>query len=100
MIDLLKKNYHNIVFIVVKKKLDSGQTALNIRGSGLLLKGKKLVTCAHIYNEVPPESRNSFFAGIGERTGEKIKNYNSFAVELLRKNDERDIAVTLNYTKQ
>lgn len=94
MSNIINKNSHNICFIGIKKILENGETAFNIRGTGLILEGKKVVTCAHIYNEIPVDSRNSIFFGISKKNNiGLIINYQFYDGNLINKNDIRDIAI-------
>gem|GEM_PF-990387 len=89
----INNNTHNICFIGIKKALENGQTAFNIRGSGLLLEGKKVISCAHVYNEIPTDFRDSIFVGIiRNKTNETIQSYSFYEISLLNMNDARDIA--------
>lgn len=90
----INENTHNICFIGIKKVLENGQTAFNIRGSGLVLKDKRAISCAHVFNEIPVDFRDSIFIGITKTsTDDAIKNYDFYEISLLSKNDARDIAL-------
>lgn len=89
----INENTQNVCFIGIKKVLENGQVAFNIRGSGFLLEGKKVISCAHVYNEIPADFRDSIFVGITQKkAGEEIQNYDFYEINLLNKNDVRDIA--------
>jgi len=90
----INENTHNICFIGIKKVLENGQTAFNIRGSGLVLEGGKAVSCAHVYNEIPDEFRSLVFIGITQKSDDyMITNYDFYEIDLINKNDGRDIVL-------
>lgn len=90
----INENAHNVCFIGIKKILENSQVAFNIRGTGLILKDKKVVTCSHIYNEIPPDFRDSIFLGISKKGATETNIiYDSYKTTLITKNDARDIAV-------
>jgi hypothetical protein len=94
MQNIINDNIQNVCFIGIKKVLENGQVAFNIRGSGLLLEGKKVISCAHVYSEIPADFSDSIFVGITQKIAdEKIQNYDFYDINLLIKNDVRDIAL-------
>lgn len=86
-------NNHNIAFIGVKKQTEDGKVAFNIRGSGIILEGKKFITCAHVFNEISADLKNFIFCGICEKTESIIKNYNFLDLKFVDKDDKRDVAL-------
>lgn len=94
MSKIINENTHNVCFIGIKKVLEDGQLAINIRGTGLILKGKRAVSCAHVYNGIPVDSRGSIFLGISQKGGaDAIKSYDFYDTSLINKNDARDIVL-------
>lgn len=92
IIEYIGRNIENIVFIGLKK-LENQQALINIRGTGLLLKDKKVVTCAHVYNEIPENERENIFCGIMEKAAGRINNYKSYNLTFESSDDERDFAL-------
>ena len=89
----INQNTHNICFIGIKKALESGQVGFNIRGTGLVLEGKKAISCAHVYNEIPVDFRDSIFIGVTQKNKyNTIKNYDFYPITLLNQDEARDIA--------
>ena len=82
----------NVVFIALTKQIE-GKSLLSIRGTGILLKDLKLITCAHIYDEIPEIERSNIFAGIIEKSNRKLKKYNFFPIKPHKRNGERDIEI-------
>jgi len=89
----ITENTHNVCFIGIRKVLENKQVAFNIRGTGLVLEDKKVISCAHVYNEIPPDFRDSVFLGIAQKNTDNITNYDFYDTKLVSKNDQRDIAV-------
>ena len=89
----ISENLHNIAFVGIEVKLDNGQSGYSIRGTGLLLKNNRLITCAHVYNAIPHNMREKISCGIQESDTADVKKYSTFLLKLLDKNDERDIAL-------
>ncbi len=89
----INENMHNVCFIGIKKTLEGKKTAFRIIGTGLILNNKELITCAHIYNNIPRDYQNSIFAGIREEAGKKINKYNDFPLKLKAKDNTRDLAL-------
>ena len=89
----ITENTHNICFVGIRKILENGQTAFNIRGTGLILAGGKAISCAHVYNEIPPDFRDSIFLGIAPKETSSITKYDFYDAKLIIKNDQRDIAI-------
>jgi len=89
----ITNNIHNVCFVGIKKSLENGQVAFNIRGTGLILDGKRATSCAHVYNEIPADFRDSMFLGIARKGTESITTYDFYEARLLSKNDQRDIAL-------
>lgn len=89
----ITENTHNVCFVGIRKVLENGQTAFNIRGTGLVLAGGKAISCAHVYNEIPPDFRDSIFLGIAQKDIDRITKYDFYNANLVTKNDQRDIAI-------
>lgn len=95
------KSRENVVFIGIKKNIQSGQTIIGIRGSGFILKHKGehyIVTCAHVYNEIPEADRMSIFCGLlaqETRASSDIQKYNFVDIELLAQHPDprRDVCL-------
>jgi len=96
----ISENTSNVCFIAIKKILENGQPAFNIRGTGLLVEGKKIISCAHVYNEIPSDLRNSIVLGIARRDMDIITAYDFYETTLISKNDQRDIAIFLAADKE
>ena len=90
MINKLEKN---TVFIGVKKKMPNGQYAINIRGTGVLLKNGKLLTCAHIYSQIPDPDKTSIFCGIPLNITSSITEYRSFDIKIDKIDEKHDLAL-------
>lgn len=89
----ITENNHNVCFVGIRKVLENGQVAFNIRGTGLILSGGKAISCAHVYNEIPPDFRDSIFLGISQKGADSITKYDFYDAKLISKNDQRDIAL-------
>lgn len=89
----ISENNHNVCFVGIRKVLENGQVAFNIRGTGLVLKGGKAISCAHVHNEIPPDFRDSIFLGIAQKNTDNITKYDFYDTKLISKNDPRDIAL-------
>jgi hypothetical protein len=86
-------NYNNIVFIGFKKGEKEGKLLINIRGTGLLLKNGRVMTCSHVYEEMPENERDSIFCGISYGdASENVRNYKSFDLKFIKKH-EMDLAL-------
>lgn len=92
IISYINTNTKNISFIGLKKIVNQ-QSLINIRGTGLLLKNKKIITCAHIYDQIPENERPNLFCGIIEISSDKIDNYKIFTITFEKKNTDRDFVV-------
>lgn len=96
IIDFLLKNEHNIVFIC-EKFIENNQISINIRGTGFIIKKSNkqfVITCAHIYEQIPEPKRTSISCGIiPEITKENVKSYNLYDLEIAIQNKDRDICI-------
>ncbi|MFA6493024.1 MAG: serine protease [Patescibacteria group bacterium] len=90
---MITKFEHNTVFVGIKKRVNANQTAINIRGSGVIVENGRLVTCAHVYNEVPDQDKNSFFCGVPMRVIGHKTEYQSFDLVKKEMDIKNDIAV-------
>jgi hypothetical protein len=77
-LDFLNNNQKNVAFIVLKKK-QGEQFSLNIRGTGLLTEGKKIISCAHIYDEISSTDRGDIYCGIMD-SSESISKVRAYRI--------------------
>lgn len=90
---MIKKLEKNTVFIGIKKKISESQFAINIRGTGIIIEDGKLITCAHIYNEIQEVDRSSLFCGIPLVESDFNTEYRSFDIKMISSDQQNDLSL-------
>lgn len=90
--EFISDSLDNVGFLGIQKKIGD-KMGINIRGSAFLLSSGEIISCAHVYNQIPRDERKSIFLGLKKLTKEKIHEYKNHEVKLVTKDDKRDIAV-------
>src|SRR3989344_358397 len=91
--DLIEKVKGKIVFVGFKQKQENNQYMVSISGTGFLYDKKYIISCAHIYDQIPKIDGIEIFAGILDTSSNHIDTYKTQNVDFVNKNDQRDIAV-------
>lgn len=67
---------------------------VSIIGTGFAIsEDGKIATCAHVYNQVPKEAAVNFKALVLTKIDNGIDNYNWVPLKLLKKDDQKDVAI-------
>lgn len=82
-----------IVFIGFKQKQDNNQYVVSISGTGFLYERNYIISCAHIYNQIPKINGVEIFAGILDKSENHIDTYKTQDIDFVEKDDQRDIAI-------
>jgi S1-C subfamily serine protease len=94
---IIEKYRKNIVFIGLKSSKQWDECAVSIIGTGFVIEGKYVVTCAQIYDRVTEDNGSSIFAGILQEEGlsidHAIDHYWTADLFYIDRDDERDICV-------
>ena len=90
---LINNVKEKIVFVGFKQKQENNQYMVSISGTGFLYNKKYVISCAHIYNQIPRINGVEIFAGILDTSSNHIDTYKTQNVEFLSKDDQRDIAI-------
>lgn len=91
--DVIKNNKKKIVFVGYKIKQPDGTYAVNLSGTGFVYDNKYIITCAHIYNQIPKLESIEIFAGFLEETKNNIDNYNSHDLIYKKHSDQYDVCI-------
>lgn len=93
--NIIQEYHQNIAFIGIKRKTQSGELNISIRGSGFILGDSQFVTNAHIIDQIPKDFISSLFCGVYKKSdqNDKIAEYTPFSLKIDKKNVEKDIAI-------
>jgi S1-C subfamily serine protease len=91
--DLIKGVKNKIVFIGFKQKQENNQYMVSISGTGFLYEKKYIISCAHIYNQIPKNEGIEVFIGVLDKSENHIDTYKTQDVDFVSKDDQRDIAI-------
>jgi V8-like Glu-specific endopeptidase len=94
-------NPHNVVLIGIKKIISGNQVAINVRGTGFIVcdgDDKFIVSCAHVYQQIPEAENDSLFCGImapETKESDNVKRYNFVDIKFVKKHpdDRRDVCI-------
>lgn len=90
---IIEKYRQNIVFIGLKNLQKMEPLEIKIIGTGFVVEGRYVVTCAHIYDKVIENNDSEIFAGILSRPGSHIDEYQTAELFYIDRDDERDICI-------
>lgn len=91
--EIISNNKKKIVFVGYKAKQADNSYAVSISGTGFILKGKYIITCAHVYNQIPKTEGIEIFAGFLNEPKDKIETYTSHDLVYKTHNDQFDVCV-------
>jgi len=91
--NVILKNQESIVFIGIQEKINKEQMRVSLRGTGMLLDTGEVLTCAHVYNEIPENLKESMFVGVMNKSTNKVNDYKSIPIRFVKKDDIHDIAL-------
>lgn len=67
---------------------------ITIIGSGFIVKDRKIITAAHLYNQINDEQRKNLKANVMvEQVSKDMEKYHWIEIELISKDDKNDLAV-------
>jgi S1-C subfamily serine protease len=92
---IIEKNRNSIVLIDVQIPGEGTQRKISVRGTGFIIsEGGKFITCAHVYKQIPENEKEFLGVSVIGKTDEKnITHYNRYKVELLKIDEENDLAL-------
>lgn len=84
---------NNVVMVGIKKIGDDGQELINVRGSGFLVEGGRLITCHHVFAGIPVDSRRNVVCWSPYERKNNITKYSIYDISLVGSDIRNDIAL-------
>lgn len=93
--EIIEKNKKAIILIDIQIPGENNQNKISIRGSGFIVSPDgKLITCAHVYKQIPENELPYLGVGVSGKTDEKgITHYDRYKVKLLKMDENNDLAL-------
>lgn len=90
----LIKQIKNIKNSVVAIGFEPNKNQITILGSGFIISDGRVITAAHIYNQIGAEQRDKLMANVMIREiQDDVESYKWIPINLVKKNDADDIAI-------
>ncbi|MGC9599483.1 MAG: serine protease [Minisyncoccia bacterium] len=91
---IIENNSKAIILLQLVIPGSNNQAQLSIRGTGfIVLKDGTFITNAHVYKEIPENQRQYLSAQVIDRVEDAITYYKKVDIEVVRLDEENDIAV-------
>lgn len=92
---IIEKNKDAVVLIDLQMPGEGGQNKISIRGTGFMVSSDgEIITNAHVYRQIPQNELQYIGVSVPIETNEKnLTRYERYPVELLKIDDENDIAL-------
>jgi S1-C subfamily serine protease len=91
---IIEKNKDSVILLRLFIPGENNQRKISIRGTGFIVSNDgKFITSSHVYREIPENERQYFEAQIPGKTEEGITHYDRFDIEILKIDEENDVAL-------
>ncbi|MBI4359173.1 MAG: trypsin-like peptidase domain-containing protein [Candidatus Nealsonbacteria bacterium] len=93
--EIIEKNKKSIVLLEILIPKDNNQATRSVRGTGFVISADgKFITNNHVYQQVADNERQHLRVMVPGKTDEKgIVYYDGYRLELLKKDEENDLAL-------
>ncbi len=92
---IIEENKESIILIALSIPVQNNQSRVSIRGTGFIIsRDGRFITCAHVYKQIPQNELSYLEVSVSGKTdGKKILHYDRYKVELLKMDEENDLAL-------
>ena len=92
---IIEKNKNSIILVALYIPGAENQLKISIRGTGFIIsKDGKFITCGHVYKQIPKDELPYLEVSVPGKTDEKkLTHYDRYKVELLKMDEENDLAL-------
>lgn len=92
---IIELNKKPIVLLALSMPAENDQERISIRGTGFIVsRDGKLITCGHVYKNIPQNELSHLVISIPGKTDEKeITHYDRYKAELLKIDEKNDLAL-------